>query len=289
MAQEKPIIAEEKTPIPTRRAELRKIKIAREDYRVAYDFAGKIYKKFGPLVLSVVVFGSVTKMEAKPESDIDLAIIIDNVSQIWDEEIISYYREELFKLVRAEKYRDRLHVNTLTLSTFWDNIRAGDPAIINMLRYGVALVDLGFFEPLKYLLYLGRIKPTSEAIYTVLNRVPWHMLRARIKTLSAIEDFYWAMVDASHAALMTYKYTPPSPEHIGDMLTDAFVKHKKLSKTFVDWYAELYALSHDIKNHKIHKIDGEMFDKWYQRTVDFSKVMDKLVKDGEKEFLKKGL
>jgi predicted nucleotidyltransferase/uncharacterized protein (UPF0332 family) len=288
MADPKPQVPEEKIPIPTRRPELRKIKIAREDYKIAYDYAGKVYKKFGPLVLSVVVFGSVTKMEAKPESDIDIAVIIDNVSQVWDEEIISYYREELFKLVRGEKNRDRLHVNTITLSTFWDNIRAGDPAIINMLRYGVALVDLGFFEPLKYLLYMGRIKPTAEAIYTVLNRTPWHLLRARIKTLSAIEDFYWAMVDSSHAALMTYNYTPPSPEHIGDMLTEAFVKHKKLSKTFVDWYNELYTLSHEIKNHKIHKIDGEMYDKWYRRTIDFAKVMGRLTKEGEKDFLKKG-
>ncbi|MEM4248083.1 MAG: hypothetical protein QXH80_02350, partial [Candidatus Nanoarchaeia archaeon] len=132
-------------------------------------------------------------------------------------------------------------------------------------------------------------KPTSEAIYAVINRTPWHLLRARVKTLSAIEDFYWAMVDSAHAALMTYGYTPPSPEHVGDMLIEAFVRHKKLSKTFVDWYNELYNLAHDIKNHKIHKIDGEMFDKWYKRTVEFSRFMEKLTKDGEKEFLKKGL
>jgi len=289
MADPKAEFPEEKIPIPTRRAELRKIKIAREDYRIAYDFAGKVWKKFGPLVLSVVVFGSVTKGEAKPESDIDIAIIVDNVSQVWDEEIISYYREELFKVVRAEKYRDRLHINTATLSTFWDNIRAGDPAIINMLRYGVALVDLGFFEPLKYLLYMGRIKPTSEAIYSVLNRTPWHMLRARVKTLSAIEDFYWAMVDSSHAALMTHGYTPPSPEHVGDMLTEAFVRTKKIPKTLVEWYNELYSLSHDIKNHKIHKIDGDVYDRWYKRAMEFAKVMEKLTKDGEKDFLKKGI
>jgi len=65
---------EDKTPIPTRRKELRKINLHDEDYKQAYDFAGKVYKKFGPLVLSIVVFGSVTKREAKPESDIDIML-----------------------------------------------------------------------------------------------------------------------------------------------------------------------------------------------------------------------
>jgi len=276
-----------KLPIPVKRDALRKIKIAEEDYKAAYDLAAKIYKKFGQLVLSVVIFGSAAKAEAKKESDIDIAVIVDNVSQVWDEEVVSYYREELFKIVRAEPGRDRFHMNTVTLSTFWDNVRMGEPAILNMLRYGVALLDLGFFEPLKYLLLLGRIKPSAEAIYTVLNRTPWHMLRARVKTLSAIEDFYWAMVDSSHAALMTSGYTPPSPEHVSELLDEAFVKHKKLPKLYVDWFNELYALSHNITNHKVEYVTGEQYDKWQKRTAQFVSVMEKLTKAGEKHYFEK--
>lgn len=283
----KPKFPEERLPIPSRRPELRKLKIAQEDYSIAYDFAGKVYKKFGPLVLSVVLFGSAAKGEAKKESDIDLAIVVDNVSQVWDDEVIAFYREELFKITRVDPHRSRLHVNTVTLSTFWDNVRVGDPAILNMLRYGVALLDLGFFEPLKYLLLLGRIKPSPEAIYTVLNRTPWHMLRARVKALSAIEDFYWAMVDSAHGALMTHGHTPPSPEHVAELLTEAFVKHRKISKLYVDWYNEIYVLAHDIKNHKIDRITGETFDKWHKRATQFSQIMEKLAKEGESDFLKK--
>ncbi|MFH0869340.1 MAG: nucleotidyltransferase domain-containing protein [archaeon] len=278
---------ENKMPIPTKRDELRKIKIDREDYKTAYDLAAKIYKKFGPLVLSVVLFGSAAKGEEKKESDIDIAVIVDNVSQIWDEEVVSYYREELFKIMRDEPRRDKFHMNTVTLSTFWDNIRVGEPAILNMLRYGVALLDLGFFEPLKYLLLLGRIKPSVEAIYTVLNRTPWHMLRARVKVLSSIEDFYWAMVDSSHAALMTNGKTPPSPEHIADMLTETFVNQKRIAKVYVDWYNELYALSHEIKNHKIEHITGEQYDKWQKRTAQFVQIMEKITKASEKGYFEK--
>ncbi|MBS3064689.1 MAG: nucleotidyltransferase domain-containing protein [DPANN group archaeon] len=278
---------EDKAPIPTRRKELRKINLEREDYKHAYDFAGKVYKKFGPLVLSVVVFGSVTKREAKPESDIDIIIIIDNVSQLWDEEVVAYYREELFKITKSHIARDRLHINTITLSNFWDNVRVGDPAVMNMLRYGVALVDLGFFEPLKYLLLLGRISPTPESIYVAMNKLPWHFLRARVKILSAVEDLYWAMVDSSHAALMMIGHIPPSPEHVPQMLEDAFVKKKKLKSIYVGWYKEMYEFYHDIKNHKIAQISGTEYDKWLLKTSKFVDELEALAKKEEKNFFKK--
>lgn len=279
---------EKKLPIPTRRPELRKLSgITEKDYKAAYDFAAKVYKQFGSAVLSVVLFGSAAKGVAKVESDIDIIIIIDNVSMVWDEEVTAWYREELFKIVRVDPSRDQLHINTVTLSTFWDNIRAGDPAVINMLRYGVALVDLGFFEPLKFLLYQGRIRPSAEAVYTVLTRVPWHLLRSRVKTLSAIEDLYWAMVDSSHSALMVRGRIPPSPEHIAALLTEVFVNSKKLSKQHVEWYEELYQLAHDVKNHRIHRISGEDYEKWYRRADTFAKIMERLTKEGEREFLKK--
>ena len=285
MADNKP--TEKKLPIPTRREELRKTPVSDRDYKIAYDFAAKVYKKFGPVVLSVVLFGSAAKATAKPESDIDIIIIIDNVSMVWDEEVISWYREELFKIIKADPNRDLLHINTVTLSAFWDNIKSGDPAIINMLRYGVALVDLGFFEPLKYLLIQGRIRPTAEAVYTVLTRVPWHLLRARVKTLSAIDDMYWAMVDSAHAALMVRNQIPPSPEHVPALLNEVFVRNKKLEKHFVDWYAELYELAHAIKNNKVQRISGEDYEKWFKRASQFTQVMEQLAKAGEKEFLKK--
>ncbi|MEM2954753.1 MAG: nucleotidyltransferase domain-containing protein [Candidatus Nanoarchaeia archaeon] len=281
-------LSEKKLPIPTRRPELRKLEgVSQEDYKIAYEFAAKVYKKFGPVVLSIVLFGSAAKGVAKPESDIDIIIVVDNVSMVWDEEVIAWYREELFKIVREDPHKDKLHINTITLSAFWDNIKAGDPAIINMLRYGVALLDLGFFEPLKFLLYQGRIRPSAEAVYTVLTRVPWHMLRARVKTLSAIEDMYWAMVDAAHAALMTHGQTPPSPEHIAKYLNEIFVKNKKISQKYVDWYNQMYSLAHDITNHKIHRVSGEDYELWYERTQEFTKIMEDLTKKGEKEFIKK--
>ena len=275
------------SPIDVRRKELRRIRIVDKDYKIAYEFADLAYKEFGNIILSVVLFGSVAKGEAKEESDIDIMVIVDNVSVAWDQEVIAWYREELFNLVKDNPNRDRLHINTMTLSAFWDNVKAGDPAAINILRYGVALLDLGFFEPMKFLLITGRIKPSSEAIYTTLNRAPWHMLRSRIKLLSAVEDLYWAMVDSAHAALMTHGETPPSPEHVDDMLSKVFVNKRKLDKKFVNWYKDIYKLAHNIKNNKIERIAGDKFDMLHKRTVDFVKKMEDLTRAGEKAYLER--
>ena len=101
----------------------------------------------------------------------------------------------------------------------------GEPVVINVIRYGVPLIDFGgFFTPLKVLLATGRIKPSREAIYNALKRAPMHLARAKFNLLAAVDAIYWSMVDSAHAALMSAGKTPPSPEHIDIMLKEFFVK-----------------------------------------------------------------
>ena len=252
--------------------------IVKEDYKLTYQLAVELNETFKDLIKAVVLFGSVAKRTPKPGSDIDIAILIDDASIKWDQEAIAWYREELKKLVAKIKYGERFHINTITISSFWDNLIIGEPAVINILRYGVPVLDTGFFEPLKFLLYQGNIKPTLESVYNCASRVPWHTFRAKTKLLSAIGDFYWACVDAAHAPLMQDGYIPPSPEHVGDLLTSVFVKKRKLSQKYIDWYNELYTLSHRIKENQIKELSGTEYDKWLKRTEEFTEIMHKLLK-----------
>ncbi|MBD3262830.1 hypothetical protein GF374_00430 [Candidatus Woesearchaeota archaeon] len=247
--------------------------ILEEDYKLTYDFAVKLNKKFKELIKSIVLFGSVAKKTPKKGSDIDIAILVDDATIEWDREAIAWYREELKKIISSMTHGDRFHVNTITLSSFWDNMVVGEPAVINIMRYGIAVLDTGFFEPLKFLLFEGRIKPTPEAVFNCSSRVPWHTFRGKTKLLSAIGDFYWACVDASHAPLMQQGYVPPSPEHVGDLLEKVFVKKNKLPKKYIDWYNELYKLAHKIKENQIRELPGTEYDKWLKRTEEFTKKM----------------
>ena len=84
----------------------------------------------------------------------------------------------------------------------------GGPVVLRH-RSGGSETPGGFFSPLKALLEQGKIKPTPEAIYTCLNRVPDHIALSKQAEISAIEGSYWAMVDTAQALLMSIKILPP--------------------------------------------------------------------------------
>ncbi len=250
-----------------------------DEKEIALDFATKAYKKFDKLVKSIVLFGSQTKKTAVTGSDIDIIIIIDDASVQWDQELIAWYREELGKVIKANPYKKDLHINTVKLTTWWQDLMRGDPVVINIIRYGEPLVDFGgFFDPLKILLQEGRIRSTPEAIYTALQRAPAHIARSKASELNAIEGLYWAMVDSAHASLMAAKQLPPSPEHVPVLLKEMFVDKGLLKMKYVIMYRDLYLLHRKIVHGEINDLKGVEIDDWQEKTERFIQEMAKLIK-----------
>lgn len=248
-----------------------------ENYKIAYDFATKIYKKFQHIVKSIVLFGSVAK-DLKTQNDIDIIIFVDDCTIKWDEELIAWYREELQKILAKNKHRDKLHINTVTLSVFWDEFKNGEPVAINIVRYGQSLIDFGgFFDPLKILLAKGKVKPSAEAIYNALRRAPHHLSRARYGLYLAVDSLYWAMVDSSHAALMIADKIAPSPEHIPEMLELYFVKKGMLNKKYVKLYKEIYGIIHSLNKSNI-SVPSKKIDEYQTQVDKFVGVMAGIVR-----------
>jgi predicted nucleotidyltransferase/uncharacterized protein (UPF0332 family) len=249
------------------------------DRDIALDFATKVYKHLNDLIKSVIMFGSSVKKSATVGSDIDVIVIIDDVYVKWDLELISWYREELGKIVKANPYVKSLHINTVKLSTWWEDMIKGDPVVVNIIRYGDPLIDFGgFFSPLKILLQEGKIRSTPEAIYTLLQRAPNHLARTRASMLAAVDGLYWACVDSAHAALIAAKVMPPSPEHISDYLNRYFVDKGMLKSKYADFYQELFMLAKDIVHGKKVEVKGKNIDEWFEKTDEFLGVMSAIVK-----------
>lgn len=244
---------------------------------IAMDFAAKAYKRFEQTIKAIIMFGSSAKQETRPESDIDVIVIIDDVSIRWDEELIATYREELGKIIQANPYIKPLHINTIKLSTWWQDLMAGDPVVLNVLRYGDALIDHGgFFAPQKALLMAGKIRPTPEAIYNLLQRLTIHLSRARASLFGAVEGYYWACVDVAHATLMAANILPPSPEKVAEIMDENLVQKKLLNSKFVDIYSEIYSLMKEINYGKINSISGKKLDELKENTESFISEMTKL-------------
>lgn len=249
------------------------------ELEIATDFAAKVYKKFDKLIKSIILFGSTVKKTDSANSDIDLIILIDDCSIKFDQELIAWYREELSKIISTNPYKKELHINTIKLTTWWQDLLRGDPVIINIIRYGEEIIDFGgFFKPLKVLLNEGKIKSTPEAIYTCLQRAPLHLANSKRAEISSIEGIYWAMIDAAHALLIAAKITPPSPEHVTLLLKENFVDKNMLDMKYVTWYRDIYILYKSIEHGEIRDVKGQSIDELQLKADKFIRVIAELIK-----------
>ncbi|MBX4196039.1 nucleotidyltransferase domain-containing protein [Candidatus Pacearchaeota archaeon] len=258
-------------------AEPRKITFTTEK-EIAMDFALKVHRRFDRIIKASILFGSQATNTATSSSDIDIVLILDDASINWDMELVSWYREELAKMVSNAEYNRDLHINSVKLTTWWHDLLYGDPVVINILRYGEGLIDTGgFFSPLKALLLQGKIRSTPEAVYSALQRSPMHLARSRASEMGAIEGVYWAMTDASQAALITAGKMPPSPEHIPLFLKETFVDRGMLKMNHVNALRDIYLLHKSISHGETTKIRGVDIDRWHDIAETFMKEMTRII------------
>ena len=248
------------------------------DIDTARKFAKLMYNEFGTFIRGVILFGSTVNSPSSPKKDIDILVILDDVRVKFSKELVETYRIITEKVV-ANIDPQRLHIQSMKFSSFWEYVRAGDPVAINILRSGVALIDTGFFDPLQILLEQGRIRPSEESIYTYFTMAPASLNRSQQHILTAVVDLYWAAIDAAHAALMKSGEIPPSPEHVADLLERRLVKEGHINKKYADVMRELYILFKKIMHREIKTISGKEYDKYYELANTFVKGMQKYIEN----------
>jgi len=249
-------------------------KYPRDDLSIAYKFAKKVYDEFGNFIKAIVLFGSSARDE-KPKGDIDILILVDDITIQMTAEIVETYRIIVEKSVADVS--SRLHVTSLKLTTFWEYVRMGDPIGLNILRDGVALLDTGFFDPLQGLLVRGRIRPSPEAIYSYFYRAPRTLSNSRWHLLQATLDLYWAVIDSAHAALMKLGESPATPENVADLMDSAMVKKGKVERRYAETMRMFYTLSRQILHRELKEITGPMYERYFQKATDFVERMQKIV------------
>jgi len=246
------------------------------DLDLAYQFSKAAYKEFQPILKGIVLFGSNARHQAKPQSDIDILIVVDDVTMDLSKELMETYKVISEKII--QKVSNRIHVTTIRYSTFFEYARNGDPIVINILRDGVALVDTGFFDPLQALLVQGRIRPTSESIWAYFNRAPNTLHNSRWHLMRACEDLYWAVTDAAHAVLMKQGCVPPSPEGLPELLNQHLVSKKMLDKKYVHTVKMFYDLYKAINRRELKDVSGTMYEKYFEHAKEFVHACEKLLK-----------
>ncbi|MBI5388981.1 nucleotidyltransferase domain-containing protein [Candidatus Woesearchaeota archaeon] len=248
-----------------------------EDLNVADGFSKKLQKEFGGFLKAIVLFGSVAKRNVQSKGDIDILLIVDDVSTVLTTEVSEAYRVIVEGHVRQTS--PRLHITTLRLTTFWDYVKSGDPIVLNMLRSGAALYDVGIFGPMQELLKKGRIKPTEEAMWVYYARAPRTLQNAKWHILHGTVDLYWAVIDAAHAAIIKSGNMPPQPEMVASVLEEKFVATKKLHKRYPKTMHKLYIIAKQIMHGEKKGMTGEEFDALYKEAGDFVTQIKLLLQD----------
>lgn len=255
-------------------------KYPRRDIQIARRFTKKIYKELGEFLVVVALFGSTARSRRKSR-DIDLLVVIDDVHVQVNRELIETYRIIIAKAV-ADIDPKRLHIQSMKLTAFWEYMRSGDPVAINILRDSIALLDVGFFDPLQTLLFMGRIRPSSESIWTYHSMSISSLNRAQNHVAMAIIDLYWATIDAAHAALMSLGEIPPSPEQVSEMMKKKMVKPGLIPERYATIMKHMYFLSKKITHKEQLNFTGEDYDKLEANVKDFQIQMKKIIKQKTK-------
>jgi uncharacterized protein (UPF0332 family)/predicted nucleotidyltransferase len=240
-------------------------------------FTKNVLKKYGPLIRSIVLFGSTARNEFKGESDIDIFVIVDDtrtkISPMMKDKI------ETDLDVIAKKTSKQLSIQQPYLLTeFWGMVREGHPIIFNFIREGIPVYDKDIFLPIKRLLQMGEIKPSKEAVEKYIERGPKRIKRVEnAKIYMVVEDCYYAMLETAQAVLMFLGKSPPRPSDAPDALKKTLVKMKFLEEKYVKFLEDVIAVRKQVEHKRIKCITGEDLDKWIKKTKAFVKKMQSLI------------
>lgn len=252
-----------------------KIREEKKRLEVIKKFTKDVLKKYGPVIRSVVLFGSSARGSWHKESDIDVFIIIDDTKQKVSPNLKEQMEDD-FDVI-AKKLSDKLSVQQPYLLTeFWNMVRIGHPIVFNFIREGVPVFDKDIFLPIKRLLQMGEIKPSKEAVEKYIDRAPKRIKRVEnAKMYMVAEDCYYSMLESLQAVLMFLGKTPPRPSDAADAMKKTLVEMNLVKPEYAEWLDGVINARKNIEHKKMKTISGTEVDKWIDRSKKFVKEMQK--------------
>ena len=243
-----------------------------------------VLNKFEKYIVSYVLFGSLPRGEARLESDIDIAIIIDDtdVKRMSRIELKDKLRAIIISMgMEAEEItgiKHKLNVQTYILTDFWESMKNANPVIFTVLRDGIPLYDRGIFMPWKQLLKMGKIRPSQEAIDIFMATSEEMIKNVKLKMKMLVEsEIYWSTLNATQAAIMLYGLAPPTPKETIELIQEIFVqKEKLLEREYVDIMKKIRDFYKDVEEGKIKEVKGKELDDFLYNAEKYMKRIKRL-------------
>jgi len=269
--------------------------------RVAQVHKSLVLKKFEKYVTSYVIYGSLTRGEAKKTSDVDVSIIIDDtdVKRMSRTELKEKLRGIIYSYIQeAEEIsgvgKNTLNVQVWLMTEFWEGVKDAHPVFFTFIRDGIPLYDRGTFLPWKSLLRMGKIKPSPEAIDMFMssgNKLK-EIIQKRIFDVATL-DLFWGISTPTQGLLMLYGLAPSTPKETVKLFREIFYKKEKLvEEKYVLILEEILIKVWKAYEHgklKPGDIDGKELDRLSQNAISYMKRINELREQIEKRVQEKSI
>lgn len=269
--------------------------------RVAQIHKSLVLKKFEKYVTSYVIYGSLTRGDAKKSSDVDVSIIID------DTDVKRMPRMELKEKLRGIIYsyipeaegiagvgKNTLNVQVWLMTEFWEAVKDAHPVMFTFIRDGIPLYDRGTFLPWKSLLRMGKIKPSPEAIDMFMssgNKLK-ETVQRRIFDAATL-DLFWGISTPTQGLLMLYGLAPSTPKETVKLFREVFVEKEKLIEPkYADILDNIIIKTWKAYEHgklKPGDITGAALDKLSGDAIDYIERLKELREQIEKRIQEKSI
>ncbi|TAL47086.1 nucleotidyltransferase domain-containing protein [archaeon] len=243
-----------------------------ELYRKVVVFANEARKHYGSIIKSVLIFGSAVRGDASKTSDIDVLVVLDDTATKTSEDL-DKVNSHLFLI--AHELKD-MHIQTHTLTEFWEWIKMGSPELVNFLRFGLAIYDTGFIKPVQRMLQLGMIPPSDETISLKARSSELRYRKLKQDVKSMVFDLRYTAMDMIQAAVMYHYKTQPDYKTAVEYL-QKFVDAKKLEVEWIAKYKELDKMWKDIDHKVVKDVDAQYLGKAMQLSKELIDRFKKLV------------
>jgi len=84
---------------------------AADDIKIAYKFAGELHKEMESFIKAVVIFGSTARHTKGRAGDIDILVIVDDLTMNLTAEVVEAYRVIVQKIITRTS--TKLHIISL--------------------------------------------------------------------------------------------------------------------------------------------------------------------------------
>ncbi len=253
------------------------LKKAKIDNALA-EFSKALVEKYDGFIKAIWVYGSYAKGEAKPTSDIDVMILVDDVTKkvsiVTQNEIFLFSRFLAGRVRDKYKLKNEIHIQPPRgLTDWWDLLRSGEPWVFTGMRDSRVLYDpSGFVEPIKRLLMRGGLHGTKEKSFALLRRAKrkYEDLKKKL-TIDVTSKILGAMVETAQAVLMYYG-EPPVYEDTLIRKMKFLAKKNLIKKRHVEHLKKVYEMAR--KEEK--EISLRDVDKIITFGMEFIEAMEKL-------------